>query len=80
MSWVVLVLKTTVWFAALLHTHVIKENHTLTGFCSGHTAFEHCYANGNDLISFNIKNVKTKATLTHMYIELVIRTKTIISV
>ena len=30
------------------------------------------YANGNDLISFNIKNDKTKATLTHMYIELAI--------
>ena len=28
-------------------------------------------ANGNDLISFNIKNDNTKSTLTHMYIELV---------
>ena len=34
--------------------------------------YEYCYANGNDLISFNIKNDETKATLTHMFIELVI--------
>ena len=33
---------------------------------------QYCYANGNDLISFNIKNGKTKATLTLMYIELVV--------
>ena len=31
-----------------------------------------CYANGNGLIYFNNKNDKTKATLTHMYIELVV--------
>ena len=40
----------------------------------------YCYTNGNDLISFNIKNNKTKATLTHTYIELVVRKPTTISV
>ena len=36
------------------------------------------YPNGNNLISFNIKNdiCKTKAPLTHMYIELVISIQT----
>ena len=40
----------------------------------------YCYANGWELISFNIKNDKTKATLTHMYIELVISKPTTTSV
>ena len=38
------------------------------------------YANGNDVISFNIKNDRTKATLTHMYTELVISKPTTTSV
>ena len=38
------------------------------------------WANGNRLISFNIKNDKPKATLAHMYIELVISKLTTLSV
>ena len=30
------------------------------------------YANGNNLLSFNLKNDSTKGTLTHKYIEIVI--------
>ena len=41
---------------------------------------KYCYANGNDLISFNVKNDKIKATLTHMYTELVINKPTTTSV
>ena len=37
----------------------------------------YCYTNGDDPISFNIKNDKTQVTLTHIYIELVISKPTI---
>ena len=58
--------------------HVIKKNSTLTRFYSEHRVLPYCY--GNDLISFNIKNDKTKVALTHMYIELVISKPTKTSV
>ena len=38
------------------------------------------YANGNDLILLTVENDKTKATLTHMYIKLVISKPTTWSV
>ena len=38
---------------------------------------EYCYANGKDLISFNIKSDKAKATLAHISIELVLSKPTI---
>ena len=40
----------------------------------------YCYANGNDLVSFNITNDKTRSTLTEMYIEIVISKPTTTSV
>ena len=41
---------------------------------------EYYYSNGNALISIKIRNDKIKATLTHMYIELVISKPTTTSV
>ena len=32
----------------------------------------YCYVNGNEPISFNLKNDNTKVTLKHMYNEIVI--------
>ena len=41
---------------------------------------QYCYANWNDLISFKINNGKTKTTLTHINIELVVSKPTTILV